>query len=153
MVTINDYLRKAIECRDLLQDETVRIIERNEDEIIKLNIDNIEQGEGSDGKLLKNSNPIFQGTYKLSTQLINQNKRAGDLYNFFDSGDFLGNFKVDVSSDLTKVFIYSTGTGSGQKADFFKGYNNLFGLDILGQKKLNYEIIKPQLLTFINKYI
>ena len=153
MTGIDDFLRRAIECRNLLQDETVNIIERNESKIISLNIQNIEQGLGSDGKILKNTNKIFTGVYTLSTQLINPTKRAGDLYNFFQTGNFLGNFEIEISSDLTKIYVYSTGTGGGEKSLFFKGYNNLFGFDLKDQKEINYNIIKPELLTFINIYI
>lgn len=151
MVSISDYRQSLKKVRSQLQDETERIIERNEAKIESLNITKIESGIGSDDKLLQNRNPLFTGRYTLGTQLMNPSKRAGDLYTFFNTGAFLSNFTIELSSDLTKLYIYSTGTGSGEKAEFFKGYDNLYGLDEKDALFLNYEIILPELRKFINE--
>ena len=126
----------------------------NENEIINLNIIKIEQGKGSDGGLLDNKISIFSdGRYKLGTQLLNSSKKAGDLYTFIETGDFVSNFQVELSSDLTKVNIFSTGEGTGLKKSFFSGYTNLYGLDDKDANKLNYEIIYPELMAFIKQYL
>lgn len=153
-ITPEDYLRKAKEMRSQLLDECERIVYANEKEITSMNIKKIESGQGSDGNLLKNSNSKFSGRYTLGTQLLNPAKKAGDLYNFFNTGDFLGRFEVEVLPNLVQIQIFSTGTGSGLKKDFFDGYNkNLFGLNTEDQNRLNYEIIYEPLMEFINRYI
>lgn len=152
-MTPYEYLKKIKELRSQILDESERIIYANEKEITALNIQNIEEGQGSDGSVLNNLNDKFTGRYKLGTQLLNPKKTAGNLYTFFETGDFLGNFQVEVLPSLIQIEIFSTGTGNGLKADFFKGYRNLYGLTKEDQDKLNYEIILPELLNFINRYI
>lgn len=153
MTSLSDYRKNCQFVLDNVLDEQARIIERNEDRIIKLNTSQFEDGTGSDGKILKNTNPKFDGTYSLSTNLLNPNKRAGDLYNFFETGDFLRGMQADLTPDLSKINIFSTGTGSGDKSIFFAGYTNLFGLDKTNSDVLNYDIILPEILTFIHRYL
>jgi hypothetical protein len=153
MITINDYLQKVRFVRDNILNETEDSVARNENKIINLNVNQIEESKGIDGLMLKNKSNLFKGVYTLSTQLINPKKIAGDPYTFFDTGDFMGNFQVDMSSDLTKVIITNTGTGSGNKKDFFDGYPKLLGLTKENAFKLNYEIIKPDLDKFIKKHL
>jgi hypothetical protein len=153
MTTTGDYLKNLNNLRNGLLDETERIIYAKENEIIKLNIQKIESGIGSDAKGLINENEKYSGRYTLGTNLLSPEKKAGSLYTFFETGSFLGNFQVEVLPSLTQIEIFSTGTGAGDKALFFKGYKNLFGLTPEDQKKLNYEIIYNPLMEFINKYI
>lgn len=134
-------------------DENERIIYAKEKEILNLNIQKIELGQGSNGAILKNTNSIFSGRYSMYTNLLNPNKRAGELYNFFNTGDFLNNMQIEVLPNLTQLKIFSTGTGSGAKSIFFQGYTNLYGLDQSDQNKLNYEIILPEIQKFVNKYL
>lgn len=152
-MTTDEYLKKIKELRSQILDESERIIYANEKEITSLNIQKIEGGQGSDGSVLKNTNEKYSGTYALGTNLLNPTKKAGSLYTFFETGDFLGNFQVEVLPSLIQIEIFSTGTGSGLKADFFQGYKNIYGLTKEDQYKLNYEIILPELLKFINRYI
>jgi len=151
MTTIREYAQKVKQVRDGLLDEQERIVYSLENEIIKMNVEKITEGTGSDGNILKNSSSIFKGVYTLSTQLIDPTKTAGDLYDFFKTGDFLKSFEVQVSNDLTKISIFSTGTGSGDKADFFNGYKNLYGLSKPDAYELNYNMILPKLKQFITK--
>jgi len=153
MVTPDEYMKNLLYVRDNLLDETERIISANEKDIISLNIQKIEDGLGSDGDILKNHNRKFTGRYTLGTNLLNTAKKAGDLYTFFETGSFLGNFQVEVLSNKVQIEIFSTGTGNGDKALFFKGYKNLYGLTKEDKFKLNYEIIYPELMKFINQYI
>jgi hypothetical protein len=153
MITSTDYLKKLKNLRNGLTDEVERIIYDNESEIIKLNVQKIEVGQGSDDRQLKNDDSRYTGRYTLGTNLLRPEKKAGDLYTFFETGSFLGNFKVEVLPNKTQIEIFSTGTGGGLKADFFRGYKNIFGLTTQDQRKLNYEIIYPDLMRFVNRYI
>jgi len=148
MITVFDYIQKAKSVRDSILDEQERIVMANELRIIKMNTKKIEDGKGSDGGDLINTNRKFTGIYK---NVSGQTKSG--LYDFFETGAFFTGFQVDLNSPLTKANVFSTGTGSGEKADFFKGYKNIFGLDSQQQIELNYNIILPELNKFINKYL
>ena len=151
--TINDYIKKCeLVIRQIL-DEQERIVLANENRIVSLNVDAFQDGLGSDGHILDNSNLRFKGVYSLSTQLTDPKKIAGTPYNFFETGAFLYNLQIDLQPNLVKFDIFSTGTGSGEKALFFKGYNNLFGLNKDNAYIVNYEIIYPPLMQFIKKYL
>lgn len=152
-MTITEYIKNVELVQSRILDETERIIMSNEDEIINLNIVKIEEGQGSDNQLLKNRDDRFKGFYSLGSQLLNPSKRAGDLYTFVETGDFISNFQLELSPDLTKLNIFSTGEGSGLKKSFFSGYSNLYGLDNEDTNKLNYEIIYPELMAFIKTYL
>ncbi len=152
-MTISEYLKKAKFVQQNLLDESEKIVLKNEDKIIDLNVDQIQSGEGSDGKDLNNTNSKFKGYYTLATQMINPEKTAGSLYTFFDTGNFLGNFNTQISNDLTKVDIFSTGTGAGEKSEFFRGYTNLFGLNPKNERDFNYNILLPELQKYIKKYL
>lgn len=151
MITIKDYINKAKQVTASLLDEQERIVLANENKIISLNVDSFQEGQGSDGKTLNNTNNIFKGTYTLATQLINPSKRAGYLYDFQDTNNFINGLQINMQPSLTKFDIFSTGTGSGDKASFFSGYTNLFGLNKKNSDIVNYEIVYPDLMKFINK--
>ena len=152
-MTISEYLKNAKFVQNTLLDESEKIVLKNEDKIIDLNVDQIQSGEGNDGKDLNNTNSRFKGYYTLATQMINPEKTAGSLYTFFDTGNFLGNFNTQISNDLTKVDIFSTGTGAGEKSEFFRGYTNLFGLNPKNEMDFNYNILLPELQKYIKKYL
>jgi len=152
--TINDYIKKCQFVASELLNEQERIVLANETEIVRLNVDTFQDGYGSDGQLLKHNNDrIFKGVYSLSTQLTNPRKVAGTPYNFLETGAFLSNMQIDLQPNLTKFDIFSTGTGSGDKALFFSGYSNLFGLNQNNEDIVNYEIIYPELMKFIKRYL
>lgn len=151
--TINDYIKKCqFVAREIL-DEQERIVLSNENLIVSLNVDKMQDGLGSDDRILQNSNSRFKGVYSLSTQLLDPKKVAGTPYNFMETGTFLSNLQIDLQPNLTKFDIFSTGTGSGDKALFFKGYNNLFGLNKDNSHIVNYDIVYPELMKFIKKYL
>lgn len=110
-------------------------------EIIALNIAQIEAHKGFDDKPMVNNivktmgdnkgEPLYTGKYSKATSEFSEGantlKTKGKPYNFNWTGDFLGNFNIKA---VGKGFAtYSTGTGSGDKKEFFEGYNNMFGLD------------------------
>ncbi len=152
-MTIPEYLKNARFVKGSILDQTERIVLAKENDIVNLNITQIENSKGADDKELKNSSSKFKGVYTLATQMINPEKVAGTPYTFYDTGNFFNNFQIDIMPDLTKITIFSTGTGAGQKADFFKGYSNIFGLTKQNQYEMNYRIIKPELMKFINQYL
>lgn len=151
--TINDYIKKCQFVASKILDEQERIVLANENRIVSLNVDKMQDGIGSDDRILQNSNPVFKGVYSLSTQLLDSKKIAGTPYNFIQTGAFLSNLQIDLQPNLTKFDIFSTGTGSGDKALFFKGYNNLFGLNKNNSNVVNYEIILPELQKFVKQYL
>lgn len=153
-MTITEYIKNIQLVQSRILDETERIVMSNENEITNLNIVKIEEGNGSDGGLLNNNISIFSdGRYKLGTQLLNPNKEAGQLYTFIETGNFISNFQVEISPDLTKISIFSTGEGTGLKKSFFDGYTNLYGLNDEDKDKVNYDIIYPELMAFIKTYL
>lgn len=153
-ITINDYIKKCKFVAAEMLNEQERILLANENKIVSLNVDAMQDGVGSDGNVLKNSNEkIFKGVYSLSTQLLNPKKTAGTPYNFLETGAFLSNLQIDLQPNLTKFDIFSTGTGAGEKGLFFAGYKNLFGLNKNNAYIVNYDIVYPELMKFIKKYL
>lgn len=159
--TINDYIKKCQFVASEMLNEQERIVLANENRIISLNVDTFQDGIGSDDRSLFNTNKRYSGRYTIFTQLYAQeskprpigSKTAGDLYNFAWHGDFLSNMQIDLQPNLTKFDIFSTGTGSGDKALFFSGYKNLFGLNKNNSDIVNYEIVYPELMAYIKKYL
>lgn len=151
--TINDYIKKCeLVAREILNEQE-KIVLANENRIISLNVDAFQDGLGSDDRILQNTNKVFKGVYSLSTQLLDPKKVAGTPYNFFETGSFLSNMQIDLHPNLTKFDIFSTGTGSGEKALFFSGYKNLFGLNKNNSDIVNYDIVYPELMAYIKKYL
>lgn len=159
MATIKDKIKACDYVLANILDEQERIVYRNEAKIIAMNTAQFEKGMGSDGKELFNNvksskgKTIFDGTYSLSTALLDNRKSAGSLYNFYVTGDFLRGLQLEIIPNLVEFDIFSTGTGSGEKSIFFAGYTNLFGLNKSNNYKLNYEIILPELLIWIKKHL
>jgi len=152
-ITINDYIKKCQFVASEMLNEQERIVLANENKIVSLNVDAFQSGMGSDDKQLKNNNDLFKGVYSLSTQLLNPEKIAGSNYTFLETGNFISNLQVNLSPDLTKFDIFSTGTGSNEKSIFFAGYTNLFGLNKDNAYIVNYDIIYYPLMDFIKKYL
>lgn len=154
-MNISEYIKNVKLVQSKILDETERIVMSNKDKIVNLNIVKLQEGIGSNGSDLQNINQkLFKGIYSLGTQLINPSKEAGKLYNFTETGNFISNFEIQMSQDLTKIDIFSTGTGSGAKRSFFDGYgDNLYGLTPEDKDVLNYEIIYPELMNFIKQYL
>lgn len=151
--TINDYIKKCELVARQILDEQERIVLANENRIISLNVDAMQDGIGSDGRILQNSDKRFKGIYSLGTQLIDPKKIAGTPYNFMQTGAFLSNMQIYLQPSLVKFDIFSTGTGGGEKALFFSGYKNLFGLTNKNEEIVNYEIVYPELMAYIKKYL
>ena len=130
---------------------------QKEDEIINLNIIQMEKGLGTNDSKLNYANG-YTGRYGSSTTkraLLDRTvlpKITGELYNFGWTGNFLANFKVRITKE-NKLEVYSTGTGSGGKSLFLTQTPYMYGLNAEDTRKLNYEIIYPELMKFIKTYI
>ena len=135
-----------------VKSEFFKYIRSVENLFFDFNIDQIEDSQNAEGQLLKNRNRRFKGVYAESTKNfalidgITTPKVPGTPYNFLWSGEFLKGFQMFIrNGDLS---FFSTGTGSGEKADFFKGYDDLFGLT---DENLN-RVIESELLPFLVRY-
>lgn len=146
MASIQDKINACDYVINNLLTEQERIVLKNEDRITTLNKMQFIDGFGSDDKELFNKNPIFTGFYR-SGEMI------GKRYDFFDTGKFIGGLRIKLFNKES-LSIFSTGTDTTpDKHDFFAGYTNLFGLDMESERILNYEIILPDLLIWIKKYL
>ena len=112
----------------------------SEKDIIYLNVNQMQEGKGSNDGNLKNNNKNFKGVYTAFTQEIASNenpilpKNKGDLYNFGYTGDFLNN--LEITANKLDYVVFSTGTGVGDKKTFFDGYDNMFGLNKASREEL-----------------
>ena len=98
-----------------------------------------------------NANGEQVGVYAKSTQgyadeeNIDERKTLNTPYNFQWFGAFYKGFSLSISGD--EATIFSTGIGSGSKADFLTT-NNLFGLNDENLSK----VIKDEILPFIHNF-
>jgi len=118
-------------------------VKKAENKFIEFNKRQLAIGDNADGEQV--------GVYAKSTQGyadsdgISTSKSAGDPYNFDWFGDFYKGFGLSVSGD--EATIFSTGIGSGDKANFLTT-NNLFGLN---DDNLS-NVIREEILPFINNF-
>lgn len=141
MVTISDLLKNATFAQDNLAKEVFLIKERNKQKIIDFNIEKqlFEQGIDSFGKKLK--------PYSKST--IAYKKLKGQPYNrrtLFDTGSFTNLFDINKKN---QIFSKDSKTAEIQEREGSK----IFGLTDENNKKVNYEIFKPEIQEYINKYL
>lgn len=154
---IREYIEKAKVVQTSVKGYVDDIALMKEDEIINLNVIQMEKGLGTDNSILRYANG-YTGRYGSSTakkSLLQRTvlpKITGELYNFGWTGDFLSNFQVRITAE-NKLEIFSTGTGSGGKSIFLTKTPNMYGLNAEDTRKLNYEIIYPELMKFIKQFI
>lgn len=113
-------IRKLEAIRDNLQKETGVVLNKYKPQIINLNKNQFSDGYGSDNRYLFNVLREYDGVYAPGY------KKQG-LYDFYETGAFIRGLFVTVNKNAFKVD--SNGKGSGDKAVFFAGYTNLFGLN------------------------
>ena len=156
-MTVREYMNKAKAMQTSVKGYVDDIAMQKEDEIINLNIIQMEKGLGTNDSKLNYANG-YTGRYGSSTTkraLLDRTvlpKITGELYNFGWTGNFLANFKVRITKE-NKLEVYSTGTGSGGKSLFLTQTPYMYGLNAEDTRKLNYEIIYPELMKFIKTYI
>lgn len=142
--TVFDYMQAVQMVINAIPKETERIVSVNSEKIIDLNRDNqlYDKGIDSDGGLLR--------AYSPATVLFK--RQQGRPYNrttLFDTGDFYRGFRLKIN--YPTISIYSTDEKSTDLMD--KYGTNIFGLITENQKKVNYEIIQPELNAYIKKYL
>jgi len=156
-MTVREYMNRAKAMQTSVKGYVDDIAMQKEDEIINLNIIQMEKGLGTNNSKLKYANG-YTGTYKKSTvqrALLDKTvlpKVYGELYNFGWFGDYLANFQVRITKE-NKLEVYSTGTGGGGKSIFLTQTPYMYGLNEEDTRKLNYEIIYPELMKFIKQFI
>lgn len=138
---IKEKIRKLEAIRDNLNKDAITVILKHKADIVRLNKNQFTDGYGSDGKDLFNVLRQFDGVYAPGY------KKSG-LYDFFETGTFIRGLFADVRNN--KIFVDSTGKGSGEKSLFFAGYTNLFGLNEDSMKKLR-AIIMPELREYLKR--
>ena len=143
-VTIRDYINNAKFVRNNLETETDRIIQDHKQEILDLNREDqlFDKGINSDGSMLEAYSP----------KTVKIKKSKGEVYNrttLLDEGPFYAGF--DLFNKNGTLSIFSRDSKSIELQD--KYGSNIFGLVTDNAKKLNYEIIKPDLDKFIQKYL
>lgn len=145
MVDIDKYLKNLDFLIDNIEKESDSIIFKNKEKILDLNRENQLFDLGIDG----NGRRIFP-LYRPYTIF---SKRMAQLpYNrvtLFDTGAFYNAF--DLRNQNGNILIFSRDSKSSELQD--KYGSSIFGLTNENQRILNSNIIRPELLTFINRYI
>ena len=144
-MTAKGYLDQLIRVRDGLPSEVAGFIYKKEDIILDLNREDQLFNRG----LLPNG--MFSNSYKKTTQGFTRGypKEKSRLFNFFDTGEMFDAFKMntdgfelEIINNDPKVSLVSALAGG-----------NIIGLTIENQKKLNYEIILPEILEYVNSHL
>ena len=157
-MTVREYMNRAKAMQTSVKGYVDDIAMQKEDEIINLNVTQMQSGLGTNDQRLQYPFEDFSGKYtpravaeslKRPTVLP---KSVGAFYNFGASGDFLANFKVRITKE-NKLEVYSTGVGSGNKNTLLTKTQYMYGLNAEDTRKLNYEIIYPELMKFIKQFI
>lgn len=142
---IDNYLKDVEFLIANMEKESNRIIEKNKERILDLNRENqlFDFGIDNNGRKLFPSYSPFTVSAKRLFQLPYNRVTLFQTGAFYDAFDF--------RNANNKITIFSRDSKSSDLQD--KYGSAIFGLTNDNQKKLNSEIIKPELLTFINKYI
>ena len=136
---IKEKIKKLEDLRDKLNKETTSVIAKHKRDIVRLNINQMIDGYGSDNKQLFNKQPEFDGVYA-------PGYGKNGLYDFYETGTFIRGMFAEVNKN--GIFVDSRGKGTGDKLFFFENYTNLSGLDDDSMKKLR-ELILPELRTYL----
>ena len=138
MSTVKDLLNKLKGVN--IPSLTKLVIKENEKEIISVNQQELSQGRNYLGQIV--------GTYSKKTELISkqtnprQPKKAGQPYNFEDTGDLFDRMFLTLTG--IKLKINSRGKGDSDKK-LFVDQNDLLGFNDVSGQIVNNEIIKPDL--------
>ena len=150
-MTIKDYLNNAIFVERSILEETAKAVYKNEVEIIRLNTEDqlYTKGINVNGGILG----VYSGNHQPTANSLLRGfpKLAGSRYNFLDSGRLFNDMEISVANN--QVTISNTDTGSKLLELYAITGSEFIGLTIENQHVLNYEIIQPELFTFIKKYL
>ena len=159
-MNLNQAIQRA---RSLSPEKIIRDlfleIRRIDAYLISLNIDQVESHQNSEGGRLENDDSAYSGYYTERTEAIYNNgpnwaggkaKVAGDPYNFDMTGAFLQGFQLYIEGGV--VSIDSAGTDSNaDKARFFMGYEDLFGLTDENLEKVITEKVLPFFIEYFTE--
>ena len=144
--TVRDYIDKAKRVQSQIGNEIDDIARSFEDEILDLNREEqiFKRGIDIDGQLL--------GKYRqnLSGNTRGYPKEGGTPFNFYDTGQLFSKFNLLSKGNQNKMTIENTDGKSKILAD---KYGEFVGLTEENKRKLNYEIIYPELMKFIKTYL
>lgn len=154
-------LKEAVQrARSLSPEKIIRDlfleIRRIEDFLISLNIDQVESHQNSQGGRLENDDSTYSGYYTEKTEAIYNNspnwtarkpKVAGDPYNFDMTGAFLTGFQLYIEGGVVSIDSAGTETNA-DKARFFMGYEDLFGLTDENLEKVITEKVLPFFIDY-----
>lgn len=152
MVTIREMGRRLDRAIAALDSDVDVILDLVEKEIIDLNReDQLSEGIGTDGSIL--------GVYSKFTEQMTEGmtgpgypKRAGDPYNFYDTGSMFKSF--DLLKGRDKFTIVNT-SQSLQEFSKTKGIeeSRIIGLTDKNKEIVNFQLIRPRLIDFIKRHI
>ena len=157
-MTVREYMNRAKAMQTSVKGYVDDIAMQKEDEIINLNVTQMQDGLGTNDQPLKYPFRNYSGKYTLFAveESLKKptvlSKSVGEFYNFGWTGNFLANFKVRITRE-NKLEVYSTGTGTGAKNTLLTQTPYMYGLNAEDTRKLNYEIIYPELMKFIKQFI
>lgn len=153
MVTVKDLLEKLIRAETSIDSDFEAIMRIVKDEIVELNREEqlFKEGIGTDGQLL--------GVYSKATESITQGargpgfpKRAGEPYNFYNTGEMFKSFALRVGRDSFEIFNTSRSI-----KEFSKKMNvsedRIIGLTEKNSTKIELERIMPLLREFFKRNI
>jgi hypothetical protein len=158
MGTIRDLLDKAKFVRDNIPNEVFEIVQKNKDKIVEFNKDQLFEGKtifNQDIRPYYTEDPFFKTAqaarnYIAWKQRITPNsKRNPNAPNLYINGYYHSSIDLIFSG---KTPLLESRSGS-LFSEINNKYQNIIGLNEDHALSLNYEIIKPELQEFINKYI
>lgn len=125
------------------------IIQTLEQSILDLNRKDqlFKQGKNREGTVIGRYSPF---TEKIS----GGKKRAGDPWNFFDTGDFYKHFTLDHKNG--KLDLFSTDSKLDKIFKTIEKHglvdpDTIFGLEVKNQDILNYQMLMPDLKKSLNE--
>ena len=143
MVTVSDFLKnlRAIDFKSL----TKTIVEENEKAIVDLNRrDQIfDKGIDAEGRKLSTYAPSTQSIFDTQDNGsdMGRHKPTGYSYNLFWTGQSYYGFYAYVRG----LNLYITTNARGRKLLIQNGGENIFGLTLENQNKVNWQIIAPKI--------
>ena len=144
--TVRDYIEKAKRVQSQIGNEIDDIARTYEDKILDLNREDqiFKKGIDIDGQTLG----IYRQNLRGNTR--GYPKEAGDPFNFFDTGALFSGFNLLSEGNKNKITIENTDSKAKLLAT---KYGEFVGLTEENKKKLNYDIIYPELMKFIKTYL
>lgn len=146
--SLSKYYKQLDEIEKDLESQAYKVIAEMQDQIVKLNTDNLLKGFTPMGRRLK---PYKNTPYANKKHRQNPAPGLGNP-DLNKSGKYHSNFYLTASNQEFKFFSSTTTqTGFDLSGHLEKEYGseNIYGLTVEDNKIANYQIILPELLTWI----